>query len=178
MAVPVPTPAPTFEVKALHPYVAKRPQELSFAEGEVILVTRKDSSGWWDAEFKGKKGVIPGTFVHDYTPSTVAPPVPVPASSTSKRQRSFRCFCWLSTSFSLPIGALTKVGVEFNGESRALKLALTSLEGVVTSLHEKLSLPPPSPCSTMMRTSKCMSSWIISRTCSRKESNSRWWHRP
>ena len=154
MTVPVPTPAPTFQVKALHPYVAKRPQELSFGEGEVILVTKKDSSGWWDAELKGKKGVIPGTFVQDYTPSTAAPPVPVPpvpvpvavpvpaSSSTSKRQCSFDVFFVVNVIFSLP-GALTKVGVEFNGESRALKLALTSLEGVVTSLREKLSITSP-----------------------------------
>ena len=44
------------KVKALHPYVAQRPQELSFTEGEVIAVTKKDPIGWWDAELKGKKG--------------------------------------------------------------------------------------------------------------------------
>jgi len=51
-------------------------------------------------------------------------------------------FLIVNVIFSLT-GALTKVGVEFNGESRALKLALTSLEGVVTSLREKLSITSP-----------------------------------
>ena len=51
-------------------------------------------------------------------------------------------FLIVNVIFSLT-GALTKVGVEFNGESRALKLPLTSLEGVVTSLLEKLSITSP-----------------------------------
>ena len=53
------------------------------------MVTKKDPSGWWDAELKGKRGVIPGTFVEDYTvltpPVPVPPvPVPVPVPSPSK----------------------------------------------------------------------------------------------
>ena len=96
------------KVKALHPYVAQRPQELSFTEGEVIAVTKKDPSGWWDAELKGKKGVIPGTFVEDYTPSKapvppvpVPVPVPVPTSPSPLKGNFLISFCLLLVAFDV-----------------------------------------------------------------------------
>ena len=65
-------------MKALYDYEARRPEELSITQGELIVVTNKDFSGWWDAELKGKKGVIPGNYVQDYTPSTAPPLIAAP----------------------------------------------------------------------------------------------------
>ena len=106
-----------------------RPVELSFSVGDVFTVTKKDPNGWWEAEFKGKKGVIPHTFVADYTPPVPVPvpvpvpmPVPVPVPSPVKTQQE------------------RKVTVEVNGESRFLKLPVGTLDEFVKSLRDQLAI--------------------------------------
>jgi hypothetical protein len=66
-------------VKAIHSYTAAKPDELSFAAGDIMTVTKKDPTGWWDAVHNGngKKGLIPHTFVEDYTSVPVSAPAPV-----------------------------------------------------------------------------------------------------
>ena len=89
----------------------------------MLTVTKKDPSGWWEAEFKGKKGLIPHTFVADYTPPVSVPvPVPVPVPSPGKAQQERR------------------VGVDFNGEPRGLSLPVTSLDNFMKSLRDQLSI--------------------------------------
>ena len=59
-----------------------------------------------------------------------------------------------------------------------MKLALTSLEGVVTSLREKLSITSPI---TVQYYDEDVKMYVILddiENLPRKESNSRWWHRP
>jgi len=48
-------------------------------------VTKKDPSGWWEAEFKGKKGRIPSNFVEEHTP---AAPKLLPSLPSSPAQIS------------------------------------------------------------------------------------------
>ena len=55
-------------VKALYDYEARGPEELSFTQGELVVVTNKDTSGWWAATLKGEKGVIPS---NDHSKKTV-----------------------------------------------------------------------------------------------------------
>lgn len=52
-------------VKALHPYTATKDDELSFSEGDLLTVTKKDPDGWWEAEFNGQQGLIPGNYVEE-----------------------------------------------------------------------------------------------------------------
>ncbi|XP_041044394.1 CD2-associated protein isoform X2 [Carcharodon carcharias] len=51
--------------KAVFAYEATNPDELSFKEGDRILLTSKDTGdrGWWKGELNGKQGVFPDNFV-------------------------------------------------------------------------------------------------------------------
>lgn len=59
---PQPAPArPT--VTALYDYDAGTADELSFKEGDQIVVIQKDNGGWWEGELRGKRGWIPANYV-------------------------------------------------------------------------------------------------------------------
>ncbi|EFA78234.1 myosin IB [Heterostelium album PN500] len=65
MRPPQPKPAapqrPT--VKALYDYDAASQDELSFKEGDQIVIIQKDNGGWWEGELRGKKGWVPANYV-------------------------------------------------------------------------------------------------------------------
>ncbi|XP_023245872.1 F-BAR and double SH3 domains protein 2 [Copidosoma floridanum] len=82
---------------AMYDYEATCEEELSFMEGDVIVVLKKEphdvDDGWWEGEFEGQKGLFPslvvepcapdGTILSDVEddvtpPSTSAPPVFTP----------------------------------------------------------------------------------------------------
>jgi len=50
-------------VKAMYDYTAEENSELSFAPGDIIVVTQIDDSGWWRGELKGKSGQFPRNYV-------------------------------------------------------------------------------------------------------------------
>ena len=50
-------------VKALFSYTADDETELTFQEGDIMLVTEEDDSGWWYAEKEGRHGVIPCNYI-------------------------------------------------------------------------------------------------------------------
>jgi len=52
-------------------------------------VTKRDPSGWWEAELKGKKGLIPSNFVEEHTP---AAPKLLPSLPSSPAQISTKGF--------------------------------------------------------------------------------------
>ncbi|XP_036437780.1 arf-GAP with SH3 domain, ANK repeat and PH domain-containing protein 2b [Colossoma macropomum] len=57
-------------VKAIYKCVADNPDELTFAEGEVIIVDGEEDKEWWVGHIEGdptRKGVFPVTFVHFIT---------------------------------------------------------------------------------------------------------------
>eukprot|EP01114_Cavostelium_apophysatum_P017619 TRINITY_DN5287_c0_g1_i1.p1 TRINITY_DN5287_c0_g1~~TRINITY_DN5287_c0_g1_i1.p1 ORF type:complete len:1075 (+),score=218.43 TRINITY_DN5287_c0_g1_i1:219-3443(+) len=56
-------PKKVLKVKANYAYEAEEPNELSFTEGDIINVTKEDSSGWWEGTLDGKKGVFPAVYV-------------------------------------------------------------------------------------------------------------------
>lgn len=90
-------------------------------------MTKKDPSGWWEAELKGKVGVIPGNYVEEvkYTPPLPAPPpvpAPVPTAPTPKPSQE------------------RQLGVEYNGSKKLLKFSVGSLEALQTSLRQQLSI--------------------------------------
>ena len=46
-------------------YRAAIPEELSFAKGDILAVTRFQDDGWWEAEVSGKNG-RPGLVPSNY----------------------------------------------------------------------------------------------------------------
>ena len=79
-------------VKALDSYPASTPEELSFSTGDVLTVTKKDPSGWWEAEFNGKMGLIPSNFVEDHTAANPEPPSPSPPDQISTKDQPKKPF--------------------------------------------------------------------------------------
>jgi len=51
------------KVRALFNYTGVEDTELSFKEGDLITVTYKDESGWWEGELAGRVGVFPSNHV-------------------------------------------------------------------------------------------------------------------
>uniref|UniRef100_A0A8C5VYV6 Neutrophil cytosol factor 2 n=1 Tax=Microcebus murinus TaxID=30608 RepID=A0A8C5VYV6_MICMU len=53
------------QVVALFSYEATQPEDLEFAEGDVILVLSKVNEEWLEGECKGKFGIFPKAFVEE-----------------------------------------------------------------------------------------------------------------
>ncbi|XP_032366059.1 arf-GAP with SH3 domain, ANK repeat and PH domain-containing protein 2-like, partial [Etheostoma spectabile] len=54
-------------VKAIYNCVADNPDELTFSEGEVIVVDGEEDQEWWLGHIEGdpmRRGAFPVTFVH------------------------------------------------------------------------------------------------------------------
>uniref|UniRef100_A0A8C1T7Q5 ArfGAP with SH3 domain, ankyrin repeat and PH domain 2b n=1 Tax=Cyprinus carpio TaxID=7962 RepID=A0A8C1T7Q5_CYPCA len=67
---PVKTPTRPKRVKALYNCQADKPDELTFSEGEVIIVDGEEDKEWWVGHIDGepnRKGVFPVSFVHFIT---------------------------------------------------------------------------------------------------------------
>ena len=60
------------KAKALFDYAAADATELGFSVGDIITVTKQDSSGWWEGELKGKHGMFPGNYVELIAGAAVA----------------------------------------------------------------------------------------------------------
>ena len=50
-------------VIGLYDYEKTRDDELSFAEGSVIYVTKVNDDGWYEGILDGKRGLFPGNYV-------------------------------------------------------------------------------------------------------------------
>ena len=52
--------------RAMYMYRAAIPEELSFAKGDTLGVTRYQDDGWWEAEVLGKQarlGLVPSNYL-------------------------------------------------------------------------------------------------------------------
>ena len=50
----------------MYMYAAAIPEELSFAKGDILAVTRHQDDGWWEAEVVGKSaapGLVPSNYL-------------------------------------------------------------------------------------------------------------------
>ncbi|XP_070587824.1 nostrin [Erythrolamprus reginae] len=56
--------------RAVYDYQAEREDELCLSKGDVIVIHRKDKSGWWYGSRKGEKGNFPATYVEEVSLST------------------------------------------------------------------------------------------------------------
>ncbi|CEP09015.1 hypothetical protein [Parasitella parasitica] len=50
-------------VKALYDFEAVNAEELNIRQGDIIIVTKKDDSGWWEGTLKGQTGIFPSNYV-------------------------------------------------------------------------------------------------------------------
>lgn len=72
--------------KAIYDYEACEDEELSFNDGDVIMVTSRrvdDDEGWWEGVLDGKKGVFPSIVVEETSPP-VDQPVPRQRAQTDQ----------------------------------------------------------------------------------------------
>ncbi len=51
------------KVVAIYDYNADKEDELSFGEGSVIYVLKKNDDGWWEGVMNGITGLFPGNYV-------------------------------------------------------------------------------------------------------------------
>jgi len=137
--------------------------ELSIAPGDAIYVTKQMPNGAWEARINGRTGTVPGNLVLDRSAPTVhtaplpyvappplmatvpQPPYPValPVYNTSLAPSSSPAFL-PPVDPSAPPETQTplerKVAVDYNGETRFLKLRTTSLDDLILSLREQLKV--------------------------------------
>jgi myosin-1 len=65
---PPPAPKPKLpRFRALYDYEAQDADELTLSAGDIVTVSRKDPSGWWQGRLNGKVGLFPGNYVEEIT---------------------------------------------------------------------------------------------------------------
>ncbi len=74
------------QVRALFDYNGETSAELSFKKGDIITVTEKDDSGWWQGELNGAVGAFPSSGWVEELPaasgfSSSSHSIPVPSSA-------------------------------------------------------------------------------------------------
>jgi len=50
---------------ALYDYSAQTEDELSFAEGDKIIIVQKDPGGWWEGQLGNKRGWVPANYLQE-----------------------------------------------------------------------------------------------------------------
>jgi len=53
------------KAKAMYAYAGQTQDELSFKDGDIIIIHKKDPGGWWEGELNGKRGWIPANYVQE-----------------------------------------------------------------------------------------------------------------
>lgn len=53
---------------AMYNFEGKDEECLTLKEGDVVVVTNKNDSGWWTGSLDGKTGVFPGSYVKEVPP--------------------------------------------------------------------------------------------------------------
>ena len=61
---PRPAPKPSLpKARAIYDYDAADVDELKLKVGDIVMITKKDPSGWWQGKKGGKEGLFPGNYV-------------------------------------------------------------------------------------------------------------------
>ncbi|XP_063601194.1 unconventional myosin-Ie-like [Penaeus indicus] len=61
---PINRPKPTVpQVRALYGYDASDVDELTFSEGDIMVLVQEDISGWWTCKFRGQEGFCPANYL-------------------------------------------------------------------------------------------------------------------
>jgi len=51
--------------RALYDYQGQTGEELSFREGDMVAIVKKDPGGWWEGELQGRRGWLPANYVQE-----------------------------------------------------------------------------------------------------------------
>uniref|UniRef100_UPI00398E45FB nostrin isoform X2 n=1 Tax=Pristiophorus japonicus TaxID=55135 RepID=UPI00398E45FB len=51
--------------KALYDYQAVRDDELNMQQGDILIIHKKDVTGWWVGSLRGRKGIFPATYIEE-----------------------------------------------------------------------------------------------------------------
>ncbi len=85
------------QASVIYVYTATKAGELTVTRGQIVNVIEKQCSGWWLCEFEGKKGVVPGNYLQNYTPRTL-PDFKFRASSSPRLNSDTGDKHWLNSS--------------------------------------------------------------------------------
>ena len=50
-------------IQTVYPYTAQQHDELSFPEGVLIGLVRQADGDWWEGQYEGKTGLVPGNYI-------------------------------------------------------------------------------------------------------------------
>jgi len=53
------------KAKAMYTYAGQTQDELSFNEGDILTIHKKDPGGWWEGELNGKRGWVPANYLEE-----------------------------------------------------------------------------------------------------------------
>ena len=56
---------PLGHVRALYDYTAQGDEELTFREGDVLVVLEKEDDNWWLGTMRGRQGMFPCSYVEE-----------------------------------------------------------------------------------------------------------------
>jgi hypothetical protein len=82
------------KVVALYDYAERAEDELSFSQGQEIVVLQEVSDDWWLGTFGGKQGVFPVAYVRVISVGTPAPPI-LPARPPATKDNGDIAGKWL-----------------------------------------------------------------------------------
>ncbi|EDO35631.1 predicted protein [Nematostella vectensis] len=76
-------------VKATFPFEGTDEDEICFAKGDILEVTKVVDGGWWEGTLNGKNGWFPSNYVKEISaspeiPVTPTTPIPLPLSATKR----------------------------------------------------------------------------------------------
>ncbi|XP_067937833.1 SLIT-ROBO Rho GTPase-activating protein 1-like isoform X2 [Watersipora subatra] len=127
--------ADAFEATAAFDYEGRTEGELSFKQGDTLLLYNQKSADWWEGVHEGKAGFIPDRYIHFKQDDVSAPTTPSCTGSLPNRSL---------TSAPLPEGS-PKVNI--NKRRSDSQLQLPALESAPDSgqLAEKCSSQPDIP---------------------------------
>lgn len=78
---------------AISDFVAQSSTELSLAQGEIVLVIKKQQSGWWLVRRlikPSEQGWVPDSYLQENAEPARPPPTPISPSTAQKRPSGFR----------------------------------------------------------------------------------------
>jgi len=53
------------KAKAMYAYAGQTQDELTFKEGDILIIHKKDPGGWWEGELNGKRGWVPANYLEE-----------------------------------------------------------------------------------------------------------------
>ncbi|XP_057373684.1 intersectin-1-like isoform X2 [Daphnia carinata] len=85
------------QVVALFPYTAQNEDELSFLQGDVLIILDREDPAWWRGELKGQTGLFPSNYVEVMGSLAASAALGAAASSASASVASTTTTQWTTS---------------------------------------------------------------------------------